>query len=254
MSYVWGTVIFRVLDDPVNGCNSFLVGDELSGKAAVIDPLESVGYEKYAMEAQNWGLKINYTIETHIHADHVSIGKEMSEKLGIPRIIGANSDVASDFEVAEDRQVISLGTVELEFIATPGHTPESISILVTDTLRSKEGQILLSGDALFVGDVGRPDLAVGGDVSIEGATTELYRSLQRLLELPDYVELFPSHYGASKCGSIFMSKRQSSTLGYERNFNRFLKAKSVDEFLKMQRGLIGPPPENSKVIRGKNIS
>lgn len=254
MSYVWGTVIFRVLDDPVNGCNSFLVGDELSGQAAVVDPLETVGEERYIMEAQNWGMKINYTIETHIHADHVSIGLDLSRKLGIPRIIGANSDVASDFGVAEDQQVISLGTVELKFLATPGHTPESISILITDTLRSKEVQILLSGDALFVGDVGRPDLAVGEDVSIEGATTSLYKSLQKLLELPDYVELFPSHYGASKCGSIFMSKRQSSTLGYEKNFNRFLQAKSVEEFIKMQRGLIGPPPENSKVIRGKNIS
>lgn len=253
MSWVWGTVIFRVLDDPVNGCNSFLVGDELSGKAAVVDPLETVGVERYIMEAQNWGLKINYTIETHIHADHVSVGLELSRKLGIPRIMGPNSDVSSQFEVAEDQQVISLGTVELKFMATPGHTPESVSILITDTLRSKEVQILLSGDALFVGDVGRPDLAAGGNISIEGSTENLYGSLHKLMGLPDYVEVFPSHYGASSCGSIFMSKRQSSTIGYERNFNRFLQAKSVEEFIKMQKGLIGPPPENSKVIRGQNI-
>lgn len=248
------TLIFRVLDDPVNGCNSFLVGDELSGKAAVVDPLEAIGKDKYLMEAQNWGLKIQYTIETHIHADHVSIGLELSEKLGIPRYMGHAKDVLSSFETALDQQSISLGTVELKFINTPGHTPESISILITDSLRAKEPQILLSGDSLFVGDVGRPDLAIGGGINIEEATGDLYTSLQKIKELPDYVELFPSHYGASKCGSIFMSKRQSSTIGYEKNFNRFLKAKTPEEFFKMQRGLIGPPPENSKVIRGKNIS
>ncbi len=247
-------MIFRVLDDPVNGCNSFLVGDELSGKAAVIDPLEAIGEDRYLMEARNWGLKINFTIETHIHADHVSIGGPLSSKLGIPRLIGDNSEVDSPFEPVSDGQVISLGSVELKLITTPGHTLESISVIITETMRSKEPQILLSGDSLFVGDVGRPDLAAGENLSIEEATGNLFRSLQKVMELPDYVELFPSHYGASKCGSIFMSKRQSSTIGYERNFNRFLKAKTVEEFVKMQRGLIGPPPENSKVIRAKNIS
>ena len=243
-----------MLDDPVNGCNSFLVGDELSGRAAVIDPLEAVGEEKYLMEAQNWGLKINLTIESHIHADHVSIGQQLSSKLGIPRFIGENSEVDSPFEPVSDGQVISLGSLELKLIATPGHTLESISVIITETMRSKEPQILLSGDCLFVGDVGRPDLAAGEDLSVEEATGNLFRSLQKVMKLPDYVELFPSHYGASKCGSIFMSKRQSSTIGYERNFNRFLKAKTVDEFVRMQKGLIGPPPENSKVIRAKNIS
>ena len=247
-------MIFRVIDDPVNGCNSFVVGDELSGKAAVVDPLEYAGVDRYIMEAQNWGMKLNYVIETHIHADHASIALGLSEKLGIPRLMGRNEDVESGYEPVEDGQILSLGTVELKFLATPGHTPESISIIVTDTLRSKTPQILLPGDALFVGDVGRPDLAVGESVSIKDATHDLYNSLQKLMELPDYVELFPSHYGASKCGSIFMSKRQSSTVGYERNFNRFLRAKDFEEFMSLQKGLIGPPPENSKVIRAKNIS
>ena len=254
MNFFYTVLILRILDDPVNGCNSFLIGDELSGKAAIVDPLETVGMDAYIMEAQNWGLKYTYIIETHIHADHYSLAAIMSRTLNIPRLMAMNNEIKSPFEVVLDGQVISLGTVELSIMATPGHTPESVSILGTENLRGESPQILFSGDALFAGDVGRPDLAIGEGISIEEATRDLYESLQKIMELPDFVELFPSHYGASKCGSIFMSRRQTSTIGYERKYNRFLQARDFKGFLALQRGLIGPPPENSKVIRAKNIS
>lgn len=244
----------RIIDDPQNGCNSFILGDEISGQATVIDPLEAVGADRYLMEVQDLGMKIVSVIETHIHADHLSAASAIAEELGVPRIMGEGAEVDFKFEGVFDGQIIAMGTVQMKFIHTPGHTPESISIAAIDSLRSKWPQVLFSGDALFAGDVGRPDLAVGEELSVEDATLSLYRSLEKLKGLADYIEVFPSHYGASSCGSIFMSKRQSTTLGYEKLFNRFMQASDYDAFVSLQRGLIGKPPENSKVIRAKNIS
>ncbi|AKA48258.1 beta-lactamase [uncultured archaeon] len=245
-------MIWKVMRDENLGCNSYLLGDEVTGTGMVVDPLESVGATEYIMTAQDLGITINHVVETHVHADHRSGARELAKSLGLKVSFGARAAVSYDFQPLSEGQKLSLGSVEVEVLETPGHTPESISLVVRDTQRGDDPMLVMTGDSLFVGDVGRPDLQDAGDDEIIQASRMQFESVRKILNLPDYTELYPAHYGASKCGGLFMSKKPSSTVGYEKKFNFLAKISDVDEFVDRQMKLLKPPPEEAREIRAVN--
>lgn len=208
---------------------SYLIGSE--GEAAVVDPQRDV--DEYIGEAAANGLQIKYVIETHLHADFVSGHQELAARTGAQIVFGEKADAAFDHCAARDGEEIALGKVILRFLETPGHTPEGISVLVIDTEVSTEPQKVLTGDTLFIGDVGRPDLAGGKGYTPQMMAEMMYESLhEKLLKLPDEVEVYPAHGAGSMCGRN-MSKETSSTIGEQRRFNYALKPMSKEEFVKM---------------------
>src|ERR1700741_440562 len=208
---------------------SYLIGSD--GEAAVVDPQRDV--DEYLEEAAAHGLKIKYVIETHLHADFVSGHQEIAARTGARIIFGEKADVEFEHQAVRDGEEIAMGKVVLRFLETPGHTPEGICILVTDRESSDEPQKLLTGDTLFIGDVGRPDLAGGKGSTSQMMAEMMYDSLHgKLLKLPDEVEVYPAHGAGSMCGRN-MSKETSSTIGEQRNFNYALKPMSKEEFVTM---------------------
>lgn len=205
---------------------SYLIGSD--GEAAVVDPQRDV--DEYISEANAQGLKIKYVIETHLHADFVSGHQEIAARTGAQIIFGAQAGAAFAHQAVKDGDEIKLGSVTLRFIETPGHTPEGICVLIN---AAGEPQKLLTGDTLFIGDVGRPDLAGGKGYTPQTMAEMMYDSLHgKILKLPDEVEVYPAHGAGSMCGKN-MSKETSSTIGEQRKFNYALKPMSKDEFVTM---------------------
>ncbi|HSE16541.1 MAG TPA: MBL fold metallo-hydrolase [Pyrinomonadaceae bacterium] len=205
---------------------SYLIGS--GGEAAVVDPQRDV--DEYISEADAQGLKIKYVIETHLHADFVSGHQEIAARTGAQIIFGERAGVAFEHRAVKDGEEITMGRVTLRFLETPGHTPEGICVLIT---APGEPQKLLTGDTLFIGDVGRPDLAGGKGYTPQMMAAMMYDSLHgKLLKLPDEVEVYPAHGAGSMCGRN-MSKETSSTIGEQRQFNYALKPMSKEEFVTM---------------------
>jgi glyoxylase-like metal-dependent hydrolase (beta-lactamase superfamily II)/rhodanese-related sulfurtransferase len=208
---------------------SYLIGSD--GEAAVVDPQRDV--DEYLAEASAQGLQIKYVIETHLHADFVSGHQEIAARTGAEIVFGAKAGVEFEHRAVRDGEEIRMGQVALRFIETPGHTPEGICVLVTDTEHPEEPPKLLTGDTLFIGDVGRPDLAGGKGYTPQMMAEMMYDSLHgKLLKLPDEVEVYPAHGAGSMCGRN-MSKETSSTIGEQRKFNYALKPMSKDQFVTM---------------------
>ena len=217
---------------------SYLVGCVQSGECLVVDPIADLGVDFYVLEAADRGLSITGVIDTHVHADYVSIAGELAEAVSAPRY--AHRSLAGiarfPFEPVKDGDVLEFGKLAIEVAHTPGHTPEHVSLIVADRARASVPWFVLSGDCLMVGDVGRPDLLVGdqaidaGDASARAHA--LFESVGRLLALPEHVELFPGHYGGSSCGGANMSGKTSSTIAFERKFN---KAAALPEPLEFER-------------------
>lgn len=202
------------------GCSSYLIASRGSREAAVVDP--QLDPEPYLTLAAERDYRITHVIDTHLHADHVSGNRRLAAATGAALHLYADADVDFPFEPVADGDVVKVGQVELRVLHTPGHRPEAMSLLVVNPSRSPEPSMVLSGDTLFVGDIGRPDF--GGP---EGAEQQ-WRSVHRLLELPDWVEVFPAHFEGS-CGKG-MCGRPSSTIGFERRYNPVLQL-SRDDFL-----------------------
>jgi hydroxyacylglutathione hydrolase len=208
---------------------SYLIGDETTGRAVVVDPRRDI--DAYLSEAAEHGLQIERVIETHIHADFLSGHLELAAATGAPISYSEEADVEFPVEPLRDGQRISLGEVTLEVLATPGHTPESISIVVYEHADDEVPYGVLTGDALFVGDVGRPDLLSGEGLSSDTLARKLYDSLHdKLLKLPDATRVFPAHGGGSACGKN-LSSETSSTIGEQRRDNYALQLSDVDEFV-----------------------
>lgn len=208
---------------------SYLIGSD--GEAAVVDPQRDV--DEYINEATANNLTIKYIIETHLHADFVSGHQELSERTGATIIFGDKANAAFEHRAVKDGDEIQLGQLVLRFLETPGHTPEGICILVIDPSVSNEPQKVLTGDTLFIGDVGRPDLAGGKGYTPQQMAELMYDSLHgKLLQLPDETEVYPAHGAGSMCGKN-MSKETSSTIGEQRKFNYALKPMSKAEFVTM---------------------
>ncbi|MGH9363856.1 MAG: MBL fold metallo-hydrolase, partial [Thermoanaerobaculia bacterium] len=197
---------------------------------AVVDPRRDV--EEYLAEARAQGFSIRHVIETHLHADFVSGHRELAIRTGAKIYFGARAEARFEHVPVREGDEISFGQVTLRFLETPGHTPESVSVLVVDHDRSGEPQAVLTGDTLFIGDVGRPDL-LGVKMSAQELAGLLYDSLHgKLLKLPDAVAVYPAHGAGSLCGKN-ISSETSSTIGQQRRFNYALQPMSREEFVRM---------------------
>jgi hydroxyacylglutathione hydrolase len=234
-------VLFRQLVDDDLGCASYLIGDESSGEALVVDPAFAV--EQYLEAAEEEGVRVVRVLETHTHADHVSGHGRLALDHGVPVSIHPAAEPDYPFDPLADGDEVAVGSVSIRVIHTPGHRPEHCAFAVIDRKRGDEPWLTLTGDCLFVGDTGRPDLAVE---ATDGAR-ELYRSLQRLLELPDGVEIHPGHVAGSLCGAR-MSSKPSSTIGFERRFNRALARQDEDEFVAESIRAGVRPPNMERIV------
>ncbi|MGZ7040603.1 MAG: MBL fold metallo-hydrolase [Thermoanaerobaculia bacterium] len=205
---------------------SYLIGD--GGEAAVVDPQRDV--DQYIAEAERCGLQIRYVIETHLHADFVSGHRELAARTGAEIVFGSRAEAEFPHRAIHEDDTIRLGSVELRALETPGHTPESVSWLVVDDGRPRK---VLTGDTMFVGDVGRPDLASGRGYTPQAMASMMYDSLHtKLLALPDDVEVWPAHGAGSACGRN-ISKETSSTIGMQRRTNYALRPMTREEFVAM---------------------
>ena len=206
---------------------SYLIGSE--GEAVVVDPQRDVA--QYLDEAAAQNLTIKYIIETHLHADFVSGHRELASRSGAEIVFGQRAGATFPHRAVKDNDEITIGKVRLQFLETPGHTPESICILVTDHVLSEQPQKVLTGDTLFIGDVGRPDLAGGKGFTPQAMARLMYDSLHgKLLRLDDAVEVYPAHGAGSMCGRN-LSTETSSTIGAQRQFNYALKPMSKEDFV-----------------------
>ena len=246
-------MIWQTLQNPELGCNSYLVGDEVTGRGLVVDPLAALGADHYVLAAQDLGINIEMAVETHVHADHASCARELVKSLRVTHGISQHAPVVFSHQDLEEGQILRFGMLSVEVWETPGHTPDSLSLIIRDLRRGTEPWVVLSGDSLFVGDVGRPDLADANETAIRNAARRQYASIHRLMTLPDGVELWPAHYGSSPCGGIFMNKSPHSTIGYERHANPFV-AMDEDTFVEQTLRLLKPPPQEAAKLRSQNLT
>ena len=234
-------VLFQQFLDDDLGCASYLVGDEDAGIAAIVDPPYAI--EPLLEAAARRDVEIVRAIETHTHADHLSGHGRLALEHGIPVSIHGAAEAAYPHDTLEDGAEVELGQVVLRAIHTPGHRPEHTCLAVMDRTRADEPWLVLTGDSLFVGDAARPDLAVAAKAGAEG----LFHSLRRLLELPDGVEVFPGHVAGSLCGKG-MSSKASSTIGFERRFNRALQIEDELDFVADASTSAPKPPNMSRLV------
>ncbi|MCI3132815.1 MBL fold metallo-hydrolase [Phenylobacterium aquaticum] len=224
---------------------SYLFGCGGLATGAVVDPVGDVG--PYLRAAEAAGMAIKYVIDTHLHADHLSAGRALAEAAGAAYVLFADAPAAGSFKGVRDGDVLELGNVAVEILHTPGHTPEHISLLVTDRKRADEPWLVFTGHTLMVGDLGRTELATSAD---DGART-LFRSIARLKALPDYVEVFPGAYSGSVCGRK-LSGKPSSTIGFERRYNEAFRIENENAFVQAMLADVPEPPVGAAELRAAN--
>ncbi len=229
--------------DPV--AISYLFGCGGKAAAAVVDPIGEI--TPYLKTAQETEMRILYVIDTHLHADHVSAGRQLAEAAGAEYVLFADAESARPFRCVRDREVLPLGNVTAEVLHTPGHTPEHICLLVTDRTRAEDPWFVFTGHTLMVGDVGRTELAATAE---EGARI-LFRSLERLKTLPDHIEVFPGAFSGSVCGRR-LSGKPASTIGFERRYNEAFRIEDESTFVRFMQSDIPPPPPRAAELRALN--
>lgn len=254
-------MIFRQILHPATGCASYIFGCLGKRALAVVDPhVEHV--RDYLDVADGVHVPIVAILETHVQADHLSGAFALAERTGAPIYLHEAADVAFPHRDLRDGDEVTLGNDYVRVLHTPGHSPDSVCLLVGDRTRAEEPWFLLTGDTLFVGDAGRPDLSAREPAGApDDATTlargareaalRLYASLQRLLELPDDMEVYPAHFSGSACGRA-MSGKPSSTLGFERRFNPALRRPTAEDFAAFMLRDLPPTPERFREIREAN--
>ena len=229
---------------------SYFFGCASLGKAVAVDVVAG-DEDWFVQQAQDAGVQITHVIDTHVHADHYSGGRELARRVGAPYCLheAARELVAFDFEALHDSQWLDIGNVKIEVLHTPGHTHESICLLVKDARRGDDPWFVVTGDTLFVGAVGRPDLA--GHEQEMAAT--LWDSLHRkLLCLPDELEIYPGHQAGSACGAG-LSGKPSSTIGFEKRWNPVLTQDKV-AFVRELTANIPPRPADMDRIVAVNVA
>jgi glyoxylase-like metal-dependent hydrolase (beta-lactamase superfamily II) len=238
-------MIFRQFlhTDPVAA--SYLFGCGTKAAGAVVDPVGDIGVYLEASEAT--GLPLRYVIDTHLHADHISPGRALAEAAGAEYVLFAEADVAFPFTGVRDGEVLELGNTLIKVLHTPGHTPEHISLVVTDLRRADEPWFVLTGHTLMVGDLGRTELATSAE---EGARA-LFGSAKRLRELPDHLEVLPGAFSGSVCGRG-LSGKPMSTIGFEKRHNKAFRIGSEDEFVRLMLADVPPAPPGAAEIRAVN--
>lgn len=214
--------------------------------AAVCDPVDDP--QSYMTAAEEAGLRIRYVIDTHVHTDHISGGRKLAELTGAGYVLHVSAEAQYDFVPVKEGDLLDLGNVLIQVLHTPGHTPEHISVLVTDKTRSPEPWFLLSGHTLMVGDLGRTELASSAE---EGARV-LFETVQKLKSLPDYLEVFPGAYAGSVCGRS-LSGKPMSTVGFERRFNKAFQITDKAEFVSYMLQSIAEPPAEAASVRAMNL-
>jgi glyoxylase-like metal-dependent hydrolase (beta-lactamase superfamily II) len=211
-------MIFRPFYRYETGCAAYLFGCGTAGRCAVVDP-QADDVDAYVEFADDQRMRITHVFDTHLHADHRSGGRALAARVGARYCLHRVAEVAFAFEPLDDGQRIELGNTIVRVLHTPGHTPESMCLVVSDLRRGPEPWFVCTGDTLFVGAVGRPDLP--GDEGDHAA--ELHRSVRdKLLTLPDDVEVYPAHFAGSACGAG-ISGKPSSTIAFERRRNPLLQ-------------------------------
>jgi glyoxylase-like metal-dependent hydrolase (beta-lactamase superfamily II)/rhodanese-related sulfurtransferase len=228
-------VLFRQFVDDDLGCASYLIGDPSRGEAVVVDPAYAI--EQYLEAARQEHVRVVRVLETHTHADHVSGHGRFALEHGIPVSVHPDAEPEFAFDPLDDEQLLHVGGVPVLVLHTPGHRPEHCAFVVDDRL-------VLTGDSLFVGDAARPDLAVDAREGAEG----LYRSLQRLTQLPDAYEVYPGHVAGSLCGAA-MSPARSTTIAAEKQTNAALVFGELQEFVASSAAVSTPrPPTTARVV------
>jgi hydroxyacylglutathione hydrolase len=244
-------VYFRQLLNDETACASYLFGCKTKATFAVVDPHTDL-VDEYVALAATQGARIDAVIETHVQADHVSGLPELVARTGATAYLPGGTGVDFDHHALSDGEVVTLGNVQIAAIATPGHALAHHAYLVTDHARGNEPWFVLTGDALLVGDAGRPDLHARGEYTAEKMARTLYRSLtERLLTLPDHLVLYPAHYSGSVCGRG-LSANPVSTIGFERRHNTALQLDSEDAFVDALTRDIPSPPEQQAAIVAAN--
>jgi glyoxylase-like metal-dependent hydrolase (beta-lactamase superfamily II)/rhodanese-related sulfurtransferase len=238
-------LIFQQLLNEESGCLSYLIGCAQAGRAVIVDPGRDRVHD-YLRIARRKGLTITDVVETHTHADHISGNRDLAAATGASIRIHRAAEAAFEHAPLADGDTLRLGDVELAIRHAPGHTPDSICVLVTDHARGGEPWFVLTGDTLFVGSVGRPDL--GGARAAE----DIYETLRRvILPLDDGVEVYPGHGAGSACGRA-MSAKSASTIGFERRFNPALRYDSKAAFVEFLMAGVPPKPAAFETIVAKN--
>jgi glyoxylase-like metal-dependent hydrolase (beta-lactamase superfamily II) len=231
--------------DPVIAA-SYLFGCAGHAAGAAVDPLDDPG--RYLEVAAAMGLQLRYVIDTHVHADHLSVGRELATAAGAEYVLHASAGAQFPFHPVEDGHVLQLGNVTAQVLHMPGHTPEHLALLVTDRTRSSDPWFILTGHTLMVGDMGRTELAS----SAETGARALFQSAERLRALPDYLEVLPGAFAGSVCGRG-LSGKPTSTIGFERHYNRAFSLLDEELFLRLMLQDIPPRPPRAQEIRAANL-
>lgn len=241
-------MFFRQFLNDETACASYLFGCKSKAQFAVVDPHADL-VEEYIGVAEAQGIPITAVFETHVQADHVSGLPELVERAGAKAYLPEGAGVGFDHEPVADDEVVVLGNTEVRAVATPGHAQAHHAYVVTDHTRGEEPWFVLTGDALLVGDAGRPDLHAQGDGSVEEMARALYRSLTgRLLTLPDDLLLYPAHFSGSVCGRG-LSANPASTIGFERRHNKALQFTSEDQFVEaLVKDIPRAPPQQAEIV------
>src|SRR5438105_9951001 len=220
---------FRQFLNDESACASYLLGCKTRSKFAAVDPhLDLV--DEYIALADAQGVPIVAVLDTHVQADHVSGLPQLVRRTGATAYMPEGAGVSFVHHPLADGEVVTLGNTEIRALATPGHARAHHAYLVTDHTRGEDAWLVMTGDALLVGDAGRPDLHAHGEQTVEEMARQLYRSLtERLLSLPDHLVLYPAHYSGSVCGRG-LSGNPISTIGFERRHNHALQFDSEDAF------------------------
>jgi glyoxylase-like metal-dependent hydrolase (beta-lactamase superfamily II) len=244
-------MFFRQLLNDSTSCASYLLGCKTHSRFAVVDPHVEL-IDDYIALADAQGAAIVAVFETHLHADHVSGLPELVRRTEAIPFLPEGARVDFEHVPLADGEKVWLGNTEIEAIATPGHAPAHHAYLVTDHVRGDAPWLVLTGDALLVGDAGRPDLHARGEQTREELARTLYRSLtERLLSLPDHVLVYPGHYSGSVCGRG-LSGNPASTIGFERRNNAALLAADEDAFVEELLRDVPPAPQQQALIVAAN--
>jgi hydroxyacylglutathione hydrolase len=242
-------LLLRPFLSDAGSCASYLFGCTSKHKLAVVDPHVDL-VESYLQAAARAGSLIVAVFETHVQADHVSGLPALVERTGATAYLPTDAGVEFSHVPLADGQRIELGNTIVTALATPGHAPAHSAFVVADRRRgSEEPWLVFTGDSLLIGDVGRPDLHVAGDPM--GQARVLHASLEKLLELPDHVVLYPSHYGGSVCGRG-LSGNPFSSIGFERTHNAMLQYRDPDAFAEALISDAPPPPAHQAEIVAAN--
>ena len=215
----------------------------------MVDPQPEIA--PYLEAAGQKEMRITHIFETHVQADHISGARRLATVTGAPILYHRSADVRFPHVAIEDGEEHELGNVRVNVLHTPGHTPDSICLLVTDRTRAQEPWFVLTGDTLFSGGVGRPDLLGTGTET--GQAEQLYESIfGKLLTLPDHIEIYPAHFGGAACGKG-LSGKAGSSIGFERRFNPALQLRSKDDFVRFVLADLAPEPAEFAPNRRKNL-